>query len=202
MSARDWFSPGQVWRPRRGRHGPRLMVVNVHRADRLVEMIDASATDRLTAKRSLLRFGELRASHRLDQTDPPQQGRASSREASPNQQVGQPPPRARRRHRQRRARVELIADVRRRLTALAVRGWTTSDSPRCGALAANRPMDPDPDPWRSRDEHAQAILRRHGVAKLTAGRLTLAAIGKLIAGQAQADRDAGLDWNTIAVPPA
>ena len=64
-------------------------------------------------------------------------------------------------------------------------------------------MDPnDPDVWRSRDEHAQAILRRHGVAKLSAGRLTLAAIGELIAGQAQADRDAGLDWSTIAVPPA
>ena len=31
------------------------------------------------------------------------------------------------------------------------------------ALAANRPIDPnDPDVWRSRDEHAQAILRRHG----------------------------------------
>ena len=71
------------------------------------------------------------------------------------------------------------------------------------ALAANRPVDPnDPDVWRSRDEHAQAILRRHGLTQLSAGRLTLAAIGELIAGQAQADRDAGLDWNTIAVPPA
>ena len=61
MSARDWFSPGQVWRPRRGRHDPRLTVVNVHRADRLVEVIDASETDRVRAKRTLLRFGELRA---------------------------------------------------------------------------------------------------------------------------------------------
>ena len=67
MSARDWFSPGQVWRRRRGRHGPKLMVVNVHRAARLVEMIDASATDRLTAKRSLLRFSDVRASHRREQ---------------------------------------------------------------------------------------------------------------------------------------
>ena len=75
--------------------------------------------------------------------------------------------------------------------------------PALRALAANRPVDPnDPDVWSSRDEHAQAILRRHGVAKLSAARLTLAAIGELIAGQAQADRDAGLDWNTIAVPPA
>ena len=72
MSARDWLSPGQVWRPRRGRHGPRLTVVNVHRADRLVEVIDASETDRVRAKRTLLRFGELRASHRLEETDHPQ----------------------------------------------------------------------------------------------------------------------------------
>ena len=71
------------------------------------------------------------------------------------------------------------------------------------ALAANRPVDPnDPDVWSSRDEHAQAVLRRHGLTQLSAGRLTLAAIGEVIAGQAQADRDAGLDWDTIAVPPA
>ena len=58
---------------------------------------------------------------RGDRPSPAQ--RASSREASPNQRVGQPPPRARwRRHRQRRARAELIADVRRRLAALAGRG--------------------------------------------------------------------------------
>jgi hypothetical protein len=70
-------------------------------------------------------------------------------------------------------------------------------------LAANRPVNPnDPDVWHSRDEHAQAILRRHGLTKLSAGRLTLAAISELIAGQAQADRDAGLDWSTITVPPA
>ena len=71
------------------------------------------------------------------------------------------------------------------------------------ALAVNRPVDPnDPDVWRSRDEHAQAILRRHGLTQLSAGRLTLAAINELIAGQARADRDAGLDWSTVTVPPA
>ena len=71
------------------------------------------------------------------------------------------------------------------------------------ALAANRPVDPnDPDVWRSRDEHAEAILRRHGLTQLSAGRLTLAAIGALIAGQSRADRSAGLDWSTIAVPLA
>lgn len=120
MSARDWFSPGQVAAATRPPQ-PKLTVVNVHRADRLVEVIDASETDRVRAKRTLLRFGELRPSHRCDQTDPPQHS-ASSREASPNQRVGQPPPRARwRQHRQRRASAELIADVRRRLTALAGR---------------------------------------------------------------------------------
>ena len=71
------------------------------------------------------------------------------------------------------------------------------------ALAANRPVDPnDPDVWRGRDEHAQAILRRHGLTRLSAGRLTLAATGALIAGQSRADRSAGLDWSTVAVPPA
>ncbi len=85
-------------------------MVNVHRADRLVEVIDASETDRVRAKRTLLRFGELRASHRLDQTDPPQQD-TQARAKRAQTSVGQPPPRARRRHRQRRARVELIADV-------------------------------------------------------------------------------------------
>ena len=75
MSARDWFSPGQVWRPRRGRHGPRLLVVNVHRADRLVEVIDASAADRIRAKRTLLRFGDIRASHRLDHDEPDDRAR-------------------------------------------------------------------------------------------------------------------------------
>jgi hypothetical protein len=59
---RDWFAPGQVWRPRRGRHSPVLIVVNVHRADRLVEVIDAAAADRLTAKRTLIRFSDIRAS--------------------------------------------------------------------------------------------------------------------------------------------
>jgi hypothetical protein len=55
---------------RRGRHGPRLLVVNVHRADRLVEVIDASTADRIRAKRTLLRFSDIRASHRIDHNEP------------------------------------------------------------------------------------------------------------------------------------
>ena len=68
-------------------------------------------------------------------------------------------------------------------------------------LAANEPVDPnDPDGWRNRDAHAQAVLHRHGKGKLTAARLTSAAITALIDGQAAADRDAGLDWSTVTTP--
>ena len=68
-------------------------------------------------------------------------------------------------------------------------------------LAANEPVDPnDSDGWRSRDAHAQAVLHRHGKGKLTATRLTSAAITALIDGQAAADRDAGLDWSTVTTP--
>ena len=68
-------------------------------------------------------------------------------------------------------------------------------------LAANEPVDPnDSDGWRSRDAHAQAVLHRHGKGKLSATRLTSAAITALIDGQAAADRDAGLDWSTVTTP--
>jgi hypothetical protein len=68
-------------------------------------------------------------------------------------------------------------------------------------LADNEPLDPnDPDMWRSRDAHAQAVLHRHGQGKVSATRLMSAAIAALIDGQALADRDAGLDWSTLTVP--
>ncbi len=68
-------------------------------------------------------------------------------------------------------------------------------------LAANEPVDPnDPDIWRSADEHAQAVLRRHQLAGISTSRLTLAAVRTLIDGQVQADRDAGLDWTGLTVP--
>ena len=68
-------------------------------------------------------------------------------------------------------------------------------------LAANEPVDPnDSDGWRNRDAHAQAVLHRHGKGKLSATRLTSAAITALIDGQAAADRDAGLDWSTVTTP--
>ena len=67
-------------------------------------------------------------------------------------------------------------------------------------LADNQPIDPnDPDVWRNRDAHAQAVLHRHGLGRVNASRLTSAAIAALIDGQAQADRDAGLDWTTLTV---
>ena len=53
-------------------------------------------------------------------------------------------------------------------------------------LAANEPVDPnDPDGWRNRDAHAQAVLHRHGKGKVSATRLTSAAITALIDGQAR-----------------
>ncbi len=68
-------------------------------------------------------------------------------------------------------------------------------------LAANEPVDPnDPDGWRNRDTHAQAVLHRHGKGKLNATRLTSAAITALIDGQAAADRAAGLDWSAVTRP--
>ena len=68
-------------------------------------------------------------------------------------------------------------------------------------LARNEPVDPnDPEIWRSRDAHAQAVLHRHALGKASATRLTSSAITALIDAQAQADRDAGLDWSTVPVP--
>jgi hypothetical protein len=68
-------------------------------------------------------------------------------------------------------------------------------------LAASAPVDPnDPDAWRSRDAHAQAVLHRHRRGKVSATRLTSAAITALIDGQAAADHDADLDWSSTTVP--
>jgi len=67
-------------------------------------------------------------------------------------------------------------------------------------LANNEPVDPnDRDAWRTADEHAQAVLRRHGIT-LNPRHLTLAAIQTLIDGQACADADAGLDWTRTTAP--
>ena len=68
-------------------------------------------------------------------------------------------------------------------------------------LAANHPIDPnDPDTWRSSDEHAHAVLRRHGQSRIAARRLQMSAVRALIDGQARADREAGLDWTTVTAP--
>ena len=68
-------------------------------------------------------------------------------------------------------------------------------------LAANEPVDPnDPDMWESRDEQAQAVLRRHGLTTVKAGRLTMATVNTLIDSQKAADREAGLDWGRLTVP--
>jgi hypothetical protein len=67
-------------------------------------------------------------------------------------------------------------------------------------LATNKPVDPNErDAWHTTDEHAQAVLRRHGIA-LNPRCLTLAAITALTDGQARADTDAGLDWTQVTAP--
>ena len=67
-------------------------------------------------------------------------------------------------------------------------------------LTKNEPVDPnDRDAWRTADEHAAAVLRRHGIT-LNPRHLTLAAIQALIDGQARADTDAGLDWFRVITP--
>jgi hypothetical protein len=84
-----------------------------------------------------------------------------------------------------------------------LRGWALEQLtwPALVRLAGNQPVDPNhPDAWRSRDAHAQAVLHRHGQGRVSATRLTSAAIGTLIDGHALADRDAGLDWSTVTVP--
>ena len=69
------------------------------------------------------------------------------------------------------------------------------------ALAADQPVDPsDPDAWRTRDEAALGVLRRHGLTRTNPGHLTITAVDTLIAGQAAADRAAGLDWTTVTAP--
>jgi hypothetical protein len=66
-------------------------------------------------------------------------------------------------------------------------------------LAEDQPIDPnDPDTWRTRDAHAEAVLRRHQLASINSSRLTSTAIKSLIDRQAQADREAGLDWTNLA----
>ncbi len=68
-------------------------------------------------------------------------------------------------------------------------------------LADDQPAGPnDPDAWGSLDAHAQAVLARHDRTEVRAIRLELAALRELIAGQAAADRDAGLDWADAGGP--
>ncbi len=71
------------------------------------------------------------------------------------------------------------------------------------ALAANRPVDPNSrDTWQSPFAHAEGVLRRHALAKVTPGTLTVEALEQLVDGQADADRAAGLDWSVVSVPAA
>jgi len=68
-------------------------------------------------------------------------------------------------------------------------------------LARNEPVDPnDSASWRGRESHAQVVLRRHGITRPPASRLTTEAQTALIDGQARADRDARIDWIVLPAP--
>jgi hypothetical protein len=91
---------------------------------------------------------------------------------------------------------QLMRCFPRWLTALDQLSW-----PALVRLAHGEPVDPnDPDAWSGRDEHAHAILRRHGVNGVVSTCLTVEAIARLIDGQAAADHAAGLDWTRVTVP--
>ena len=106
--------------------------------------------------------------------------------------------------RERLARRARETDAGRQLLRCFPRWTTALDHLRWAALARlarNEPVDPnDPDTWAGRDQHAHAILRRHGITGVAPTRLTLQAIGRLIDAQASADRDAGLEWTRITTP--
>src|SRR3954471_12275756 len=102
------------------------------------------------------------------------------------------------------ARQARATDAGRQLMRCFPRWLTALDHVRWTALvrlAHDEPVDPnDPDAWAGRDQHAHAILRRHGITGLAPTRLTLQAIARLIDAQAAADHDAGLDWTRITTP--
>src|SRR4051794_29903582 len=109
-----------------------------------------------------------------------------------------------REERERLARQARATDAGRQFTRCFPRWLAALDHLRWPALvrlAHGEPVDPnDPDAWSSRDEHAHAVLRRHGVNGIAPTRLTLEAIARLIDAQAAADRAAGLDWTHVTVP--
>ena len=70
-------------------------------------------------------------------------------------------------------------------------------------LADNEPLDPnDPHIWNGRDSHVSAVLRRHGLARVSVRLLTNRALDAVIEHQARADKDAGLDWSVLYASPA
>jgi len=68
-------------------------------------------------------------------------------------------------------------------------------------LADNQAVDPnDTDAWSNADAHAGAVLRRHGITTVSPARLELHAVRRLAHGQAETDREAGLDWSRVTGP--
>lgn len=69
------------------------------------------------------------------------------------------------------------------------------------ALSDGIPVDPNHEStWTDRYAHTTSVLRRHGISRLDAGKLTPAARAALISGQAAADEAAGLDWTVVYEP--
>ena len=99
-------------------------------------------------------------------------------------------------------------DAGRQLAAL-LRALAPRRSSSCAARALraagaqpSRSTPTTPTRGSAADAHAEAVLRRHGITRVNAGRLQLRAVRALIDGQAQADREAGLDWTTVTAPAA
>jgi hypothetical protein len=84
-------------------------------------------------------------------------------------------------------------------------GWTgmatVLRTPTLKRLAENTPIDPNnPDNWMSQAHAVQGVLRRHGIDGVRPDRLTFSACERLLAGQVEADRAAGLDWTKVVAP--
>ncbi|HWC27914.1 MAG TPA: hypothetical protein VG474_15090 [Solirubrobacteraceae bacterium] len=69
-------------------------------------------------------------------------------------------------------------------------------------MVNGHPVDPnDALTWLSEISHAASVLRRHDITTVDAHRLTAAARQALTDGQRDADRAAGIDWQTLHDDP-
>jgi hypothetical protein len=69
------------------------------------------------------------------------------------------------------------------------------------ALIDGRPVDPnDPDTWKSRFAHTQAVLRRHNLHHISPDRLTANARQAVRDSQREADQAAAINWSAVSAP--